>query len=505
MSFNRKKQMTLGVVLSYITIAAELLTGLLYTPLVLRLLGQSQYGVYSLVTSFIGYLTIFNAGANAAYIRFYVQTKETDKTKVDGLNGLFLIIFSVLAVIGVSASLLISRFSPQLFGDKILPQEYELVKKSFILLSALTGVMVFNSCFNSIVIANERFIFGKAINALSVIAAPIITAPLLYMGSDCTTIISVRLAVTGVMLIANILFCFKNIHIRFKLERYSRTLLRTIFVFTWFIFLQSVTDQLNWQIDKLILARTHGTTQISVYSVGATFNSIYLQLGMAISGVFISQVNRLVSQRADKELNDLFAKTSRLNMYITCLIMLGFTFFGKAFVMRWAGAEYANSFIVGWLLMLPLTLTMTLGLQMEISRAKNLHHIQIKINIVLCILNFLVSIPLAMKWGALGSALGTFITEVLICFIVQPIYIWKILKMDMKRTFFELLKVLPAMVIPIIVGILLNIFDIIQPNYRSIGLLAIGFAVIYAASVWFIAMNSEEKNMIKKLVFRKRM
>ena len=120
MSIDRKKQMTLGVVLSYITIAVELLTGLFYTPLVLRLLGQSQYGIYSLVISFTGYLTIFNAGANAAYIRFYVQAKETDKTKVDGLNGLFLVIFSALAVIGVSAGLLISRFSPQLFGDKIL-------------------------------------------------------------------------------------------------------------------------------------------------------------------------------------------------------------------------------------------------------------------------------------------------------------------------------------------------------------------------------------------------
>ena len=266
-----------------------------------------------------------------------------------------------------------------------------------------------------------------------------------------------------------------------------------------------MTDQLNWQIDKLILARTHGTAQISVYSVGSTFNSIYMQLSMAVSGVFISQVNRLVSQRADKDLNDLFVKTSRLSMYITCLIMLGFTFFGKAFVLRWAGAEYANSFLVGWLLMLPLTLAMTLGLQLEIARAKNLHHIQIKINIVLCILNFIVSIPLAMKWGALGSALGTFITEVLICFIVQPIFIWKVLKMDMRRVFFELIKILPAMIIPIIVGILLNAFNLIKPNYKYIGLFAVGYTVIYAVSVWFIAMNSDEKAMIKKMVFRKRM
>ena len=185
--------------------------------------------------------------------------------------------------------------------------------------------------------------------------------------------------------------------------------------------------------------------------------------------------------------------------------MLGFTFFGKAFVLRWAGQEYSDSFIVGWLLMMPLTLTMTLGLQGEIARAKNLHHIQIKINIVLCILNFLVSIPLAMKWGALGSAFGTFITEVLICFIVQPIFIWKVLKMDMRRAFFELLKILPAMIIPIIVGILLNVFNLIKPDYKYICLFVVVYTVIYAASVWFIAMNSDEKAMIKKLVFRKRM
>ena len=77
--------------------------------------------------------------------------------------------------------------------------------------------------------------------------------------------------------------------------------------------------------------------------------------------------------------------------------------------------------------------------------------------------------------------------------------------MDMRRVFFELLKNLPAMIIPIIVGVLLNVFDLIKPDYKSIGVLAAGFTAIYAASVWFIAMNSEEKAMIKKMVFRKRM
>ena len=67
-----KKQMSAGVVLSYLVILIQFLTGLVYTPIVLRSLGQSQYGVYSLCASFMGYLTIMNSGANAAYIRFYV-------------------------------------------------------------------------------------------------------------------------------------------------------------------------------------------------------------------------------------------------------------------------------------------------------------------------------------------------------------------------------------------------------------------------------------------------
>ena len=84
-----KKQMSFGIVLSYMIIIAQFATGLLYTPIVLKTLGQSQYGIYSLCTSFMGYLTIMNSGANAAYIRFYVQTKEKNPKKIPGLNGVF--------------------------------------------------------------------------------------------------------------------------------------------------------------------------------------------------------------------------------------------------------------------------------------------------------------------------------------------------------------------------------------------------------------------------------
>ena len=47
----------MGAVLSYVSIIISTLIQLIYTPLLIRKLGQSEYGLYSLVASIIGYLT----------------------------------------------------------------------------------------------------------------------------------------------------------------------------------------------------------------------------------------------------------------------------------------------------------------------------------------------------------------------------------------------------------------------------------------------------------------
>ena len=47
-----------GVVLSYVSLAAGSIISILYTPVMLRLLGQSEYGLYSLASSTAAYLSL---------------------------------------------------------------------------------------------------------------------------------------------------------------------------------------------------------------------------------------------------------------------------------------------------------------------------------------------------------------------------------------------------------------------------------------------------------------
>ena len=81
-------QKKIGVLLSYVQIAVTILVNLLYTPVMLRLLGQSEYGVYSLSNSVIGYFALLYMGMTSRYMRYYSRyEKQGDHQAVAKLNG----------------------------------------------------------------------------------------------------------------------------------------------------------------------------------------------------------------------------------------------------------------------------------------------------------------------------------------------------------------------------------------------------------------------------------
>ena len=71
-SKNRK----LGTILSYVSIIVSTLIQLLYTPLLIKMLGQDEYGLYSLVSSIIGYLTVLDLGFGNAIIVYTAKYRE---------------------------------------------------------------------------------------------------------------------------------------------------------------------------------------------------------------------------------------------------------------------------------------------------------------------------------------------------------------------------------------------------------------------------------------------
>ena len=71
---NNARQLKAGIFLSYLTLALSNIIALVYTPFMLRMMGQSEYGLYSLVASVVAYLTILDFGFGNAIVRYTRRT-----------------------------------------------------------------------------------------------------------------------------------------------------------------------------------------------------------------------------------------------------------------------------------------------------------------------------------------------------------------------------------------------------------------------------------------------
>lgn len=70
-------QIRAGAVLSYVSMALSTIISLVYTPIMLERLGDSEFGVYQAVLPIISYLNLLSFGLGSAYVRYYSRFRAT--------------------------------------------------------------------------------------------------------------------------------------------------------------------------------------------------------------------------------------------------------------------------------------------------------------------------------------------------------------------------------------------------------------------------------------------
>ena len=184
-------------------------------------------------------------------------------------------------------------------------------------------------------------------------------------------------------------------------------------VFSSYIFLNMIIDQINWNVDKFILGRFRGTVAVAIYGLAAQLNTYYLSLATAISSVFIPRVNRMVASSDDNEkLTKLFTKVGRIQFILLSLICSGIIFFGQPFINMWAGRSYNEAYPIVLLLVIPVTIPLIQNLGIEIQRAKNMHKFRSWIYLLIAVGNVFKCSTCQKVWWcrcSCGTAIALFI------------------------------------------------------------------------------------------------
>ena len=322
--------------------------------------------------------------------------------------------------------------------------------------------------------------------------------PLLYTGYRSVTMTVINTILNLSCLIINCIYCIKIIKIKFKFDKFNTNLFKEISKYSFYIFLAIIVDKINQNVDKFILGSVVGVTEVAIYTVAAQIHLIYVELSVAINGLLLPKIAMLVEKKeTDKKISDLFIQIGRIQYMIMALVTTGFIIFGQEFIKIWAGENYENSYWTELIIMLPAIVPLIQNVGINILQAKNMHKFRTVVYFFIAIGNLFISIPLARKFGSIGSAIGTSIACIIGQGIIMNIYYYKKANIDIPRFWKNILKMSIPIVILLIATYITN-YILLSTNIVILGSKIMIYLILYTILVWRFTLNDYEKNLIKK-------
>ena len=499
-------QISKSVILSFIAQGIAVLVNLVYTPLMVRILGQNEYGLYQLVQSVVNYLNLMNFGFTGAYISFYARekVKNDDGKGIARLNGMFMGIFGIITVVCILAGLFLLKHI-DLLGSRLTAADYDTARKLMILLVMNLAVSFPNSVFMVYIAARERFVFKQSMTILNYLLIPLCNLPLLYLGYGSIGVAAVTLGLAVLRLSLNMGYCLGPLKMKFSFGRFDRALFVSLIGFTFFIFLSDVVDQLNTNVDKFLLGRIVGTGAVAVYSVGFELSTYYTFCSWAISEMFVPEANRIaVEEQDDMKLTELFTRIGRYNNYILLLIQTGFILAGKPFLRLWVGDGYDRAYWVAVILMLARYIPAVQTMGVSVQNAKDMHRPRSVIYFGIACVNVVASIFLIRLWDVVGTSLGTLAAVLLGNGIFMNIYYHRRIGLNVV-VFWKALARWTLLAAGLCGISWFFIRNILLDSWLRFILFLISYSVIYLLLLWTVGLREAEKKEIRKIIagFRK--
>ena len=496
-------QLKTGAFLSYISIALHNIIGILYTPLMLRMLGQSEYGLYSLVESVVAYLTILDLGFGNAIIRYTAKFRAENKIQEQWeMFGMFFMLYVVIGIVSFITGLILYFNTDSMFSNTM--NDEELYKINVMML-----LMVFNIAFTfpmsiwgAIITAYENFVFQKFVGIVRIILNPIVMIALLLVGYKAIAMVVATTIFNVVTLLINYWYCKNRLHIKVRFGHFKWGFFKEVSIYSFWMFLNSIMDRIYWSTGQFVLGMFKGAAVVAVYAVAIRLQGIYMGFSTAISGVFLPKVTGMIAKGySEKEVSNLFVRTGRIQYIVMAFILTGFIIFGEQFICIWAGQEYAESYWIALCFFVPLTIPLIQNLGITILQARNQMKFRSTLYVIIALASLCISIPLAKQYGGIGCAAGTSIALIAGQIIIMNIYYQKVIHIEIDCFWKEIGKM---SVSPVLIG-LLFCFALYRIEIDTVSKLILGiisFCVVYWPIFWRFGMNQYERDLFSKPLHR---
>ena len=495
-----KNEKKIGIALSYINIGLGTLINLILTPILIVRLSADSYSIYKVMHSFAGPILMLNLGFSTIVARStakYQKNVEDSSREKENVFASSIVFSFVLAGTAVLLGIILVAQVPNVYGKNYSQEQIQLAQailKTFVFSAAFH---ILADPFKGCLIGNERFSIHYGLSTLHYVIKLCLTLVLLHFGAGAAAVAHVDLLNNIVVFVGSAFFSLCILKEKPRFHYFDKNELYSVFTFGIAIFLQTVINQINNNMDLAILgAYNINARVITMYSSALTIYAVYNSMLSVFSTIFFPHITKTISSiRTSDQLTNLVIKTGRIQAAMAIAVLSAFMLFGKDFICLWIGEPYSDAYYVALVLMIPVTIPLVQNACISILDAKLKRLFRSVVLFVMALLNFGVSIILVRKVGYFGAAIGTALSLLTGHGIIMNIYYSRVLGIQVFRMFAGMFhRILPIGIVATVICLPLAAYT--RRTILWFVLECMVFVFVYLMLLWKYGFTEEDKRFI---------
>lgn len=418
-----------------ITFAGKLFTyacRLVMTVILVRAVGQEQYGLYNLAISALTIAAVLSGfGLDAALVRYIaVFARRRDDA---GVWGTLQIGLGVTAVLGVSFGVGLYTFA-QPIAERLSFKDPELIPSLASLLRLVSVIVPFLALNIIIAAATQGFKKMQYAAVARDIVQPFIRVVLM------TALLLVGLNVAGALVIYGIavvitsIMLLRSLHRLFSLRRAWRTGRREtkeLMRFSVPVFLTDLMTTFRENVQSLLLGALNSVASVGLYAVANQVNLIGHMFHTSIMTSARPIISELYDQGARQQMGRIYQTTTKWSLAANLPLFLILVLF-PAQILSIFNREFADGSVALVLLACANMADVSTGMcgaMLDMTGHTKLKLLNAVLRFVLSIVLSLLLIP---QWGVLGAAIAVVATVSIVNLLrlVQVFVLFRLLPYD---------------------------------------------------------------------------
>jgi O-antigen/teichoic acid export membrane protein len=476
--------------------------GFLLTPVIVHSLGNTGYGLWTLVLSLTGYFGLLDLGIRSSLGRFvarHVAMKNEEMVNRTVSTALAMLGLGGLATLTLTA--IVAHF---FLGSFNVGAEFHSAGKAALLLAGINVACVLPlGVFAAVLVGIERFDIISGITTVGALTRAASVVVLLRSGHGLLALAAVSFLVsmaeyTAMAIAAKRLY--KPLRMRFSLV--DRATFSELFGFSIYRFIWIAATQLIFYTDSVVIGAMLGAAAITTYAIAASLINYGRTVVSLLTDTFYPAATRMDAQKDIAGLRELLFHGTRIALLVACPLCLGYVFLGRQFISLWMGKEYASSAVLLAVLAIAQLSAMSQNVSALILAGMAKHRILAYIVFAEGVTNLVLSIILVRQIGVIGVAWGTVLPNLVCTAVIIPLYTTRLLGVPLgtywKKAFAgPLLASIPA-------AALAFAFSVLVPQADWFGFAAEALALcgVFAVAAYFLCLEAGQRMSIQRRIHR---